>query len=106
MGTINWNDVYQQAIGAVTKVLGGSWTAVAAGAQHSVQVLVDTAAYIETHKDTLDADDYKLLVTNQKLAMQNVLLGYQEIGIAMAEQAVAAAWSAIGSALQTAVSFA
>jgi hypothetical protein len=103
---VNWDSVFKQAAAAAANSLGASWNSVAPVALHSVQVLVDTAAYIELHDDELSAVDRQLLANNQKLAMQNVLIGYEEIGIAAAEQAVAAAWNIISAALQTAISVA
>lgn len=104
MATINWTNVYRQAVAAATKSLGSAWATVAPAAQHSIQMLVDTAAYISANKEKMDSDEYQLLITNQKLAMQNVLLGYEAIGIAMAEQAVAAAWGVIENAVQSVLS--
>jgi hypothetical protein len=101
--TTDWSTVLQQATTAAANSLGGTWDTVSQTAEHSVQMLVDTGAYIETNKASLSTDDCNLLVSNQALAMKNVLLGYEAIGIASAEQAVAAAWDVVSSALQTSI---
>ena len=106
MTTVDWTSVYRDAIEAATQSLGRSWNAVAPAAVHSIQTLVDTAAYIEAHEDELSDTDCQLLAKNQKLAMENVLIGYEAIGIAAAELAVAAAWDVISSALEKALSVA
>jgi hypothetical protein len=103
MPATDWTTVLKQATTATATSLGASWTTVSPTVQHSIQMLADTAAYIEANKDSLTQDDVTLLTTNQTLAMKNVLLGYEAIGIAAAEQAVAAAWGVISSALQTAI---
>jgi hypothetical protein len=103
MTSTDWTTVTKQAAAAVATSLGASWTTVAPTAQHSIQMLVDTAAYIEANKSSLTPDDCNLLTTNQTLAMKNVLLGYEAIGIVAAEQAVAAAWGVISAALQTTI---
>src|ERR1700709_123961 len=100
MTSTDWTTVYQQAAAAVATSLGATWTVVEPTMEHSVQMLVDTAAYIEVNKASLSQDDCNLLTTNQTLAMKNVLLGYEAIGIVAAEQAVAAAWGVISAALQ------
>jgi hypothetical protein len=97
----DWTTVSRQATAAAATSLGASWNAVSQTAEHSVQMLVDTAAYIEANKSSLSSDDCTLLTSNQTLAMKNVLLGYEAIGIAAAEQAVAAAWGIVSSALQS-----
>lgn len=103
MTSINWKTVGQQAITAAATSLGASWHNVEPAAEHSIQLLVQTAQYIADNSAKLDEVDRKLLADNQQLAMQNVLLGYEDIGIAAAEQAVAAAWAVIESALTTAL---
>jgi|ERR1700733_11109370 hypothetical protein len=102
-GAVNWSAVGQQALAAAASSLGSSWTTVRTSAEHSVQMLVDTAEYIAENEDTLDADERNLLVKNQKAAMENVLIGYEAIGIVAAEQAVAAAWGVVSKALSTVI---
>jgi hypothetical protein len=104
MTSTDWTTVFNQAASAAASSLGATWTLVAATAQHSIQMLVDTAAYIEVNKASLTPDDCDLLTTNQTLAMKNVLLGYEAIGIVAAEQAVDAAWGVISVALDDTVS--
>jgi hypothetical protein len=99
----DWTTVFQQATAAAAGSLGASWNSVSQTAEHSVQMLVDTAAYIEANQSSLSSDDCNLLTSNQTLAMKNVLLGYEAIGIAAAEQAVAAAWGVVSSALQSTI---
>ena len=103
MPATDWTTVFQQATAAAATSLGASWNSVSQTAEHSVQMLVDTGAYIELNKPSLSTDDCNLLVSNQALAMKNVLLGYEAIGIAAAEQAVDAAWGVVSSALQTSI---
>jgi hypothetical protein len=104
MSSTDWTTVFHQATAAVVTSLGATWTTVGPTVQHSIQMLVDTAAYIEANKSSLTQDDCDLLTTNQTLAMKNVLLGYEAIGIVAAEQAVAAAWGVISAALDDTVS--
>ena len=99
----DWTTVFQQATAAAATSLAASWNSVSQTAEHSVQMLVDTAAYIELNKSSLSTDDCNLLTSNQTLAMKNVLLGYEAIGIVAAEQAVAAAWDVVSSALQSSI---
>jgi hypothetical protein len=95
----DWNQVAQNALSATKESLGQSWLTAQPAAQHSVQSLVATAQYIAENQNSLSEDERKLLITNQKLAMQNVLLGYEAIGIVAAEEAVDAAWGVVSSVL-------
>lgn len=104
MATPNWDSVLTQAIAAAQGTLKNAWSTVGPSAQHNIQLLVDTAAYIAANQSGLTDADKNLLINNQKLAMQNVLLGYEAIGIALAEQAVAAAWGVVSNALTVALS--
>ncbi|MBF0480442.1 MAG: hypothetical protein HQK81_02455 [Desulfovibrionaceae bacterium] len=106
MSSVNWITIYQQAIDAVKTSLGSTWSTVATSAQHSIQLLVQTAQYITDHSAELNEDEQKLLTDNQQLAMQSVLLGYKAIGIAAAEQAVDAAWGVIQPVLEAAIKIA
>jgi hypothetical protein len=100
---VDWNAILHQAIAAAGQSLAANWATVAPSAEHSIGLLLQTAEYIAANKDTLSAPEQKMLVDNQKLAMQNVLLGYEDVGILAAEQAVAAAWAVINGALMTAI---
>ncbi len=103
MPATDWSTVFQQATAAAASSLGATWNTVSQTAGHSVQMLVDTGAYIELNKASLSTDDCNLLASNQALAMKNVLLGYEAIGIVAAEQAVDAAWGVVSSALQASI---
>jgi hypothetical protein len=103
MPSPDWSAIAKQAVAAAASSLGATWSTVGPAAQHSIQMLTDTAEYIAANADQLKPDEYQLLINNQKLAMQNVLLGYEAIGIAAAEQAVAAAWGVVSTALETVI---
>jgi hypothetical protein len=98
----DWKAVFTQALEAAKAVLSDNWKAVAAGAEHSIALLTQTAQYIVLNPGISDVER-KMLIDNQKLAMKNVLLGYEDVGILVAEQAVAAAWDVISKALSDAL---
>jgi hypothetical protein len=97
----NWGTVFQQALSAAQGVLGPKWNTVSQGAASQIDALNNTAQYIAKNKSKMKPGEYKMVVANQKLALQNVLLGYQDINIAVAEETVQAVWAVIGAALKT-----
>lgn len=97
----NWGAVFQQALAAAQGVLGLKWNTISQGATSQIDALNNTAKYIENNKSRMKPDEYKMVIANQKLALQNVLLGYQDISIAIAEETVQAVWTVIGGALKT-----
>jgi hypothetical protein len=84
----DWTSVRADAISAAQGVLGPAWKAASAGATGAIGSLVHTAQYIEQNKSNMTADEYQLLVSQQKLATQNVLTGYEAISIAAAINAI------------------
>jgi hypothetical protein len=91
----NWNKVSTDAITAAKGVLGASWAAAAPGATGQIGALLHVGQYIEEHKAQMSADEYKLLIAQQRVALQNVLTAYKAIDIATAQNAVAAVINAI-----------
>ena len=52
--------------------------------------MLRAAQYIDQNKASMTSDEYQLLVSQQKIALQNVLTGYEAIGTATAQNAIAA----------------
>ena len=86
----NWSTVESNAISAAKGVLSGAWAAASVGATSAISSLVHTAQYIDQNKASMTPDEYNLLASQQKTALQNVLTAYEAIGIAAAKNAVAA----------------
>jgi hypothetical protein len=97
----DWPTVRVNAISAAQGVLGTAWKAAAAGATGAIGSLVQTAQYIDQNKDNMTADEYQLLISQQKQAMQNVLTGYEAISIAAATNAIGAVINVIVAAAPT-----
>ena len=99
----DWSTVGSTAIAAAQGALGPAWKVASNGATAAINSLVQTAQYIEENKDNMTSDEYQLLVSQQKTALQNVLTGYQAIGIAAAINAVSAVVTAVVNAVPTLV---
>ena len=91
----DWSTVRSDAISAARGVLSGAWASASAGATGAIASLVQTAQYIDENKEKMTEDEYKLLASQQKTALQNVLTAYEAIGIAAAQNALAAVVNAI-----------
>ena len=91
----DWSKVLSDAIAAAQGVLSSAWTVASVGATSAIASLVQTAQYIDQNKDKMNSDEYQLLASQQKIALQNVLTGYECIGIAAAQNATANVVNAI-----------
>jgi hypothetical protein len=91
----NWDKVTKDALAAAKSALGAAWGAASQGATGQIGALVHVGRYIEENKDRMTAEEYTLLSSQQKVALQNVLTAYEAIGIATAQNAVAAVINAI-----------
>jgi hypothetical protein len=105
---IDWNQVATDALNAAKKVVGTAWTNVAtpAGAQITAMVSIGQEIEKSFNAGTITQDEYSMLKSMQKNALEGILAGYKAIGIVVAEQAAAAAWDVVATALGSLAGFA
>jgi hypothetical protein len=95
----DWVTLRDTAVSTAKSKLGTAWNSASVGATSAIHSLVQTAQFVDEHKDTMTADEYRLLTSQQKQALQNVLTGYEAIGVAAAINTVNAVVAAILAAV-------
>ena len=105
---IDWGQVGLATLVAAKNIVGANWAHVAIPAAEQIKALVAIGEHIEAEHAAgrMTQENYDMLRSMEKNAVEGVLSADKGIGIVIAEQAAAAAWDVVETALGTVAGFA